>query len=136
MRRKILLAARLHVLALLACGLVGTMAFGLPAGAKVAAEGDNTEPPQEAAEQQAEAEAPADAESKAAEEKTEEIEWLTDENGKTYRVIEVPKGREGAHYKWLDEKRVVLEALTGIKRAGADIILTYHALEAARWLRV
>lgn len=36
---------------------------------------------------------------------------------------------------WLDEQAVVLEALTGIKRAGADLILTYHALEAARWLR-
>ncbi len=36
---------------------------------------------------------------------------------------------------WLDEKRVVLEALTGIKRAGADIIITYHAKDAARWLR-
>ncbi len=35
---------------------------------------------------------------------------------------------------WLDEQRSVLEALTGIKRAGADIIVTYHALEAARWL--
>ena len=35
---------------------------------------------------------------------------------------------------WLDEQRAVLEALTGIKRAGADVIVTYHALEAARWL--
>ncbi|CAN5551561.1 porphobilinogen synthase [soil metagenome] len=35
---------------------------------------------------------------------------------------------------WLDERRSVLEALTGIKRAGADVIVTYHALEAARWL--
>ena len=35
---------------------------------------------------------------------------------------------------WLDEKKAVLEALTAIKRAGADFILTYHALEAARWL--
>jgi porphobilinogen synthase len=35
---------------------------------------------------------------------------------------------------WIDEKRVVLEALTGIKRAGADMILTYHAKDAARWL--
>jgi porphobilinogen synthase len=35
---------------------------------------------------------------------------------------------------WLDEKRVTLEALTSIRRAGADFILTYHALEAARWL--
>ncbi len=36
---------------------------------------------------------------------------------------------------WLDERRVVLETLTAIKRAGADIILTYHAREAARWLQ-
>ncbi len=36
---------------------------------------------------------------------------------------------------WLDEKRVVLETLTAIKRAGADIILTYHAKEVARWLQ-
>ena len=35
---------------------------------------------------------------------------------------------------WLDERQVVLEALTGIKRAGADLILTYHAKDAARWL--
>jgi porphobilinogen synthase len=36
---------------------------------------------------------------------------------------------------WLDEERVVLELLTGIKRAGADMIITYHARDAARWLR-
>lgn len=36
---------------------------------------------------------------------------------------------------WVDERRVVLEILTGIKRAGADIILTYHAKDVARWLR-
>jgi porphobilinogen synthase len=36
---------------------------------------------------------------------------------------------------WIDEKRVVLELLTSFKRAGADMILTYHALDAARWLR-
>jgi porphobilinogen synthase len=35
---------------------------------------------------------------------------------------------------WLDERRATLEALTSIKRAGADIIITYHAIEAARWL--
>jgi porphobilinogen synthase len=35
---------------------------------------------------------------------------------------------------WLDGPRVVLEILTSIKRAGADIIITYHAKEAARWL--
>jgi len=36
---------------------------------------------------------------------------------------------------WIEEKRVVLEILTGIQRAGADIILTYHAKDAARWLK-
>ncbi|MCH7697693.1 MAG: porphobilinogen synthase [Chloroflexi bacterium] len=36
---------------------------------------------------------------------------------------------------WLDGPRVVLELLTSIKRAGADIIITYHAKEAARWLK-
>lgn len=36
---------------------------------------------------------------------------------------------------WIDERRIALEILTSIKRAGADIILTYHALDAAAWLR-
>lgn len=36
---------------------------------------------------------------------------------------------------WIDEKRVALEILTGIKRAGSDMILTYFAKDAARWLR-
>lgn len=36
---------------------------------------------------------------------------------------------------WIDEKRVVLETLISMRRAGADIILTYHAKDAARWLR-
>jgi porphobilinogen synthase len=36
---------------------------------------------------------------------------------------------------WLDEKRVVLESLLSIRRAGADVILTYFARQAARWLR-
>ncbi len=35
---------------------------------------------------------------------------------------------------WIDERRVVLELLTSIKRAGADMIITYHAKDAARWL--
>ena len=37
--------------------------------------------------------------------------------------------------EWIDERRVVLEALLGCKRAGADMVITYHALDAARWLR-
>lgn len=36
---------------------------------------------------------------------------------------------------WLDEKNVTLETLTAIKRAGADLILTYHAKEASQWLK-
>ena len=36
---------------------------------------------------------------------------------------------------WIDEKRIVLETLTGMKRAGADIIITYHAIDAAKWLQ-
>lgn len=36
---------------------------------------------------------------------------------------------------WIDERRVVLETLTGFKRAGADMIITYHAKDAARWLK-
>jgi porphobilinogen synthase len=35
---------------------------------------------------------------------------------------------------WVDEQRVVMETLVGFKRAGADMILTYHAKDAARWL--
>lgn len=36
---------------------------------------------------------------------------------------------------WIDEKRIVMENMTAIKRAGAGIIITYHALDVARWLR-
>jgi porphobilinogen synthase len=36
---------------------------------------------------------------------------------------------------WINEKACVLEALTSIKRAGADAILTYFALDAAEWLK-
>jgi len=36
---------------------------------------------------------------------------------------------------WIDEEKVTLETLTSMKRAGADLILTYHALEAAKWLK-
>ena len=42
--------------------------------------------------------------------------------------------KAAAERGWLDEERVVLETLTGIRRAGADLILTYHAKDAARWL--
>lgn len=42
--------------------------------------------------------------------------------------------KAAAKLGYIDEKRIVLENLTAIKRAGADIIITYHALDAARWL--
>ena len=42
--------------------------------------------------------------------------------------------KAAARNGWIDEQRVVLEILTGIHRAGADIILTYHAKDVARWL--
>ena len=36
---------------------------------------------------------------------------------------------------WIDEKRIVMETLLSMKRAGADMIISYHALDAARWLK-
>jgi porphobilinogen synthase len=42
--------------------------------------------------------------------------------------------KAAAEKGWLDERATVLEVLTAIKRAGADLIITYHAKEAARWL--
>ncbi|MBQ7629514.1 MAG: porphobilinogen synthase, partial [Selenomonadaceae bacterium] len=36
---------------------------------------------------------------------------------------------------WIDEKRIVMESLTSMKRAGAKIIITYHALDVAEWLQ-
>ncbi len=43
--------------------------------------------------------------------------------------------KAAAQKGWIDERRVALEILTGIKRAGADMILTYFARDAARWLK-
>ncbi len=43
--------------------------------------------------------------------------------------------KAAAQMGWIDEKRVVLETLTAFKRAGADIIISYHAVDAARWLK-
>jgi porphobilinogen synthase len=43
--------------------------------------------------------------------------------------------KAAAQRGWIDERRVTMEILTSIKRAGADMILTYHARDAARWLR-
>jgi len=43
--------------------------------------------------------------------------------------------KAAARNNWIDEKRVVLEIFTGIQRAGAEIVLTYHAKDVARWLK-
>jgi porphobilinogen synthase len=43
--------------------------------------------------------------------------------------------KAAAQAGWLDERACVLEALTGMKRAGADAIMTYFALDAAGWLK-
>ncbi|MFK7694198.1 porphobilinogen synthase [Paenibacillus sp. HJGM_3] len=42
--------------------------------------------------------------------------------------------KAAAERGWINEQAIVLETLTGLKRAGADIIITYHAKDAARWL--
>jgi porphobilinogen synthase len=48
---------------------------------------------------------------------------------------EYARVKAAARNGWIDEKRVVLETLTGMRRAGADMIITYHAKDAARWLK-
>jgi porphobilinogen synthase len=43
--------------------------------------------------------------------------------------------KAAAQNGWIDEAKVTLETLTSIRRAGADVIITYHALDAARWMK-
>ena len=43
--------------------------------------------------------------------------------------------KAAAQNGWIDEEKATLETLTSIKRAGADLIITYHALDAAKWLK-
>ena len=43
--------------------------------------------------------------------------------------------KAAAQMGWIDEQKITLELLTGMKRAGADIIITYHALDVARWIQ-
>jgi porphobilinogen synthase len=53
----------------------------------------------------------------------------------TYNVSgEYAMVKAAAERGWINEQQVVIEALTGMKRAGADMIVTYHAVEAAKWL--
>jgi porphobilinogen synthase len=43
--------------------------------------------------------------------------------------------KAAAQKGWIDERRIVMETMLGFKRSGADMILTYHAPDVARWLR-
>ena len=43
--------------------------------------------------------------------------------------------KAAAKNNWIDEKKIVLESLTAMRRAGADIIITYHAIDVAGWLK-
>jgi porphobilinogen synthase len=43
--------------------------------------------------------------------------------------------KAAAQKGWIDERRITMEVLTGIRRAGADIIITYFAPDVASWLR-
>ena len=43
--------------------------------------------------------------------------------------------KAAAQAGWLDEQAVVIESLLGMKRAGADLVITYHAEEVAQWLQ-
>ena len=43
--------------------------------------------------------------------------------------------KAAAENGWIDERKIVLEILVGLKRAGAKMIITYHALDAAKWIR-
>ncbi|MDF2991367.1 MAG: hemB, partial [Microbacterium sp.] len=55
--------------------------------------------------------------------------WAYQVSGE-YAMVEA-----AAAHGWIDRRGAILESLLGIRRAGADAILTYWALEAARWLR-
>jgi porphobilinogen synthase len=44
--------------------------------------------------------------------------------------------KAAAQKGWIDERRMVMEVLTGLRRAGADMIITYFAPDVAQWLSV
>lgn len=60
------------------------------------------------------------------------------ESGRMYRLVYNVSGeyamvKVAAKAGLIDERRLILESLLSMKRAGADLIITHHALEAARW---
>ena len=63
------------------------------------------------------------------------LESLVDVPVAAYQVTgEYAMLEAAAAQGWLDRRRCVLEALTSVRRAGASIVVTYHALEVAGWL--
>jgi porphobilinogen synthase len=63
------------------------------------------------------------------------VKEVTDRPLAAYNVSgEYAMVKAAARAGWIEERRIVLELLTGLRRAGADLILTYHALDAAAWL--
>lgn len=65
-----------------------------------------------------------------------QVRQLTDIPVAAYNVSgEYSMVKAAAQNGWIDEQAFVLELLTGIKRSGADLIITYHALDAAQWLK-
>lgn len=68
-----------------------------------------------------------------------DVVWRVKEKfGKTTAVYNVSGEyamvKAAAQNNWLDEKRIVLEIMTGFKRAGADLIISYHAPDVCKWL--
>ena len=65
-----------------------------------------------------------------------EVSWNVDIPLAAYNVSgEYSMVKAAAANGWIDEKRIVMENMIAIKRAGADIIITYHALDVAKWLK-
>ena len=69
-----------------------------------------------------------------------DVVWRVKETFRAPTVVYQVSGeyamlKAAAQNGWLDERACVLESLTAFKRAGADAVLTYYALDAARWLR-
>ncbi|HEY9854764.1 MAG TPA: porphobilinogen synthase [Stenomitos sp.] len=63
------------------------------------------------------------------------VKQATDRPVACYNVSgEYAMVKAAARAGWIDEKRVVMETMVGFKRAGADLILTYHAMDVAAWL--
>jgi porphobilinogen synthase len=64
------------------------------------------------------------------------VKDLSDRPVAAYNVSgEYSMVKAAAEKGWIDEKSIVLETLTGLKRAGTDMIITYHAVDVAGWLK-